>query len=152
MALSKLGREKETQRSDGATPTTNPKVTDSQPPGPPTGEEGSVRAPSDSRERPFASAEAPIAGRGLHPQAPIRDPDYHHHEWRAAATDLPRIRIQPGTQGGKPMIRNTRITVTQVLDLLGDLGSAEAVVAQFPGALEIDDVRQGLLFAARLSR
>ncbi len=148
MAVNDLGREW-TWLPDGATPTTNPKVTDA---GPPAADEGSASAPSESRQRPFASAEPSIAGRGLHREAPLRDPDYPHLAWRTAAADLPRIRMQPGTQGGKPMIRNTRITVSQVLDLLGDLGSAEAVVAQFPGALEIDDVRQGLLFAARLSR
>jgi uncharacterized protein (DUF433 family) len=65
---------------------------------------------------------------------------------------LNSITIDPALQNGRPLIRDTRIALSQVLDTLADVGSIDAVVQQFPGELTDQDVRETFMFAARLAR
>ena len=66
------------------------------------------------------------------------------------ASLLSRITIEPGKCGGKPCIRGMRIRVSDILEMLGDGVSMEAVLADFPD-LERDDILASLQFAARRS-
>lgn len=54
-----------------------------------------------------------------------------------------RITIDPARRGGKPCIRDLRITVYDVLEYLASGMSPEQVVADFPD-LELEDVRASL--------
>jgi len=64
---------------------------------------------------------------------------------------LDRIQIDPGRRSGKPCVRDTRITVQDVLEYLAS-GMREAeILAQFP-QLEPDDIRACLRFAAERER
>ena len=72
--------------------------------------------------------------------------------WHHAAGGLDSITVDPGVRNGKPMIRGTRISLSQVLDTLADVGSVAAVVEQFPGQFDARAVEEALLFAARLVR
>jgi len=58
-----------------------------------------------------------------------------------------RIVIDPERRSGKPCIRNTRITVGDVLEYLASGMKAEEIVARFP-QLEIEDIQASLQFAA----
>jgi len=78
--------------------------------------------------------------------------DPHWRLWREAAEGLPRIRIDTAILGGIPVVRDTRISVAQILDTLTDAESPAAVVQEFPGRLEVADIYEVLSFAARLSR
>ena len=62
-----------------------------------------------------------------------------------------RITIEPGRRGGKPCVRNLRITVSDVLDYLAGGMTTEEVLADFPD-LMIDDIRACLAFAADRER
>lgn len=62
-----------------------------------------------------------------------------------------RIRITPGKRSGKPCIRDTRITVYDILEYLGSGMSEEQILGDFP-ELEKDDIRAALLFAADRER
>ena len=62
-----------------------------------------------------------------------------------------RIVIEPGTRSGKPCVRGTRITVTDVLEYLAGGMSVEEVLADFPDLTETD-VRAALAFAADRER
>jgi uncharacterized protein (DUF433 family) len=58
-----------------------------------------------------------------------------------------RITLEPGKRGGKPCVRNLRITVYDVLGWLA-AGSSEAdILADYP-ELELADIRACLAFAA----
>jgi uncharacterized protein (DUF433 family) len=57
------------------------------------------------------------------------------------------IVIDPAPRGGKPCIRNTRITVCDVLDYLASGMMHEQIVADFPELTE-SDIRASLVFAA----
>ncbi len=57
------------------------------------------------------------------------------------------ITIEPGKRGGKPCIRNMRITVYDVLDWLAQGMSESDIVADYP-ELTISDIRACLAFAA----
>lgn len=72
--------------------------------------------------------------------------------WREASNGLARIKMDPTVAQGRPVIRNTRISVAQVLGMLADYGTAEKVVEQFDGILESDDIKAVLEFTARLAR
>ena len=61
------------------------------------------------------------------------------------------ITIDPGRRGGKPCIRNLRITVYDVLEYLASGMSEEETLADFPD-LERDDIRASLAFAADRER
>ena len=58
-----------------------------------------------------------------------------------------RIKRDPKKRFGKPCIRNTRITVFDVLSWLASGMSNEQILADFP-ELENDDIRACLAYAA----
>ncbi|MCI0356550.1 MAG: DUF433 domain-containing protein [Acidobacteria bacterium] len=62
-----------------------------------------------------------------------------------ALTD--RIVIDPERRSGKPCIRDTRITVGDVLEYLASGMKPEEIVSRFP-QLEIEDIQACLQFAA----
>jgi uncharacterized protein (DUF433 family) len=59
---------------------------------------------------------------------------------------LERITLNPAVRSGKPVIRDTRITVSDVLEYLAGGMTPDEVVADFP-ALTVDDIRAVLAFA-----
>ncbi len=61
------------------------------------------------------------------------------------------ITIDPGRRGGKPCIRDLRITVYDVLEYLASGMSEEEILADFPD-LEREDIRASLAFAADRER
>jgi uncharacterized protein (DUF433 family) len=61
------------------------------------------------------------------------------------------ITITPDKRSGKPCIRDTRMTVTDVLEYLAGGMSAEEIVAEFPD-LTVEDIRACLAFAADRER
>jgi uncharacterized protein (DUF433 family) len=65
-------------------------------------------------------------------------------------TILARITIDPEQCGGKPCIRNMRIRVKDVLEMLGSGMSEADILAEF-SELEADDIRAAQLYAARLT-
>jgi uncharacterized protein (DUF433 family) len=61
------------------------------------------------------------------------------------------ITIEAGKRGGKPCIRGTRMTVTDVLEYLAGGMSEEEILADFPD-LTAEDIRACLAFAADRER
>lgn len=59
---------------------------------------------------------------------------------------LERITVNPAVRSGKPVIRGTRITVTDVLEYLAGGMTVDEVVADFPD-LTVEDIRAVLAFA-----
>ena len=59
-----------------------------------------------------------------------------------------RITVDPDQCGGRPCVRNLRIRVTDVLDLLAAGLSPEKVLEELPD-LEIEDIAACLRFASR---
>ena len=61
------------------------------------------------------------------------------------ATEDPfdRITVEPGKCGGKPCVRETRITVRRVLELLAIYPDRAALLAEYP-FLEPEDLQQAL--------
>ena len=57
------------------------------------------------------------------------------------------ITITPGKRGGRPCIRNTRITVYDVLNWFASGMSREEIIDDFP-ELTNDDLTASLLFAS----
>lgn len=64
---------------------------------------------------------------------------------------LERITLDPEVRSGKPVIRGTRITVSDVLEYLAGGMSAEEILADFPD-LSLEDIRAALAFAAQRER
>lgn len=64
---------------------------------------------------------------------------------------MERIRIDPEIRGGKPIIRGTRITVSDILEYLASGMSHDEILADFPD-LAAEDVRAALLWAADRER
>ena len=62
-----------------------------------------------------------------------------------------RITIDPGRRRGKPCVRDTRITVYDVLGYLAGGTSESELLDDFP-ELELEDVRACLAFAADSER
>jgi uncharacterized protein (DUF433 family) len=62
-----------------------------------------------------------------------------------------RISVNPAIRGGKPCIKGTRITVSDVLEYLAGGMSEDQIVADFPD-LTRDDIRAALAFAAARER
>jgi uncharacterized protein (DUF433 family) len=60
---------------------------------------------------------------------------------------FPRISIDPGICGGRPVVTGTRVRVTDVLEMLAGGASPDKIVADFP-YLTGDDVRAVLAYAA----
>ena len=61
---------------------------------------------------------------------------------------LGRITIDPGVVVGKPVIRDTRLSVEFIVGLLAHATTIEEIVAEYPG-LTADDVHACLLFASK---
>jgi uncharacterized protein (DUF433 family) len=61
---------------------------------------------------------------------------------------LERITIEAGKCGGRPCIRVMRIRVNDILQMLGESISMEAILSDFPD-LEREDILACLQFAAR---
>jgi uncharacterized protein (DUF433 family) len=59
-----------------------------------------------------------------------------------------RITVDPGRCGGRQCIRNLRVRVKDVLDLLAAGASREEILADYP-YLENEDITAALEFAAR---
>jgi uncharacterized protein (DUF433 family) len=59
----------------------------------------------------------------------------------------PRIEIDPAVMQGKPVIRDTRVTVEQVLRECARGATAAEIAEQYP-RLTADDVAAALAFAA----
>ena len=64
---------------------------------------------------------------------------------------MARIRLDPEIRSGKPTIRGTRITVSDILEYLASGMSVDEIVSDFPD-LTPEDVRATLLFAAERER
>ncbi|WP_145026589.1 DUF433 domain-containing protein [Caulifigura coniformis] len=62
-----------------------------------------------------------------------------------------RIVSVPGILGGKPIVRGTRMSVEFILEMLASGATREQIVETYP-LLTIEDVEQGILFAAALLR
>ena len=58
-----------------------------------------------------------------------------------------RIRVDPGQLGGRPTIRDTRVTVGMVIGQLAGCRSTDDVLGDYP-YLERDDVLAALKYAA----
>ena len=61
------------------------------------------------------------------------------------------ITIEPGKRSGKPCIRGTRMTVTDVLEYLAAGMTEEEILGDFPD-LTAEDIRACLAFAADRER
>jgi uncharacterized protein (DUF433 family) len=61
---------------------------------------------------------------------------------------LERITFNPNQCGGKPCIRNMRIRVTDVIELLANGLSPEQIIADELPDLDRDDITASLLYAA----
>lgn len=59
---------------------------------------------------------------------------------------LHRITSRPDVFGGKPIIRDRRISVETVLSLLAQGETSEGLLADYPG-LEVEDIRACLAYA-----
>src|SRR5438552_10494500 len=66
-------------------------------------------------------------------------------DWRV------RITFEPGKRGGKPCVRDLRITVTDVLEYLASGMSEDEILRDFPD-LTREDIRACLAFAADRER
>lgn len=62
-------------------------------------------------------------------------------------TSIPRITLDPKRMGGKPCIRDTRVTVGTVVGLLAAGRSVDEVLAAYP-YLEREDIEAALAYAA----
>ena len=62
-----------------------------------------------------------------------------------------RITVDPNQMGGLPCIRSLRIPVASVVGMVGE-GMAEAEILSAYPDLEVEDVREALLYAAEAVR
>jgi uncharacterized protein (DUF433 family) len=60
---------------------------------------------------------------------------------------LDRITFDPQRMGGKPCLRNMRVTVGMIVGLVASGYSTESILAAYP-YLEAEDIRQALVYAA----
>jgi uncharacterized protein (DUF433 family) len=60
---------------------------------------------------------------------------------------LDRITCNPRQMNGQPCIRNLRLTVRRVIELLATYPEREEIHQEFP-ELEDEDIRQALIFAS----
>lgn len=70
--------------------------------------------------------------------------------WMQTAQEFPRIQINLDIVNGEPRIANTRIPVSIILSSLAEGDSPQEIVEEF-GSLDLEDIREALLFAARLT-
>ena len=61
---------------------------------------------------------------------------------------LNRITVRPGVLGGKPIIRDMRISVEHILGMLAAGDSIQVILYEYP-FLEPEDIQACLLFAYR---
>ena len=59
---------------------------------------------------------------------------------------LSRITVRPDVFGGKPIIRDMRLSVESILSLLAQGVTAEAILDDYP-KLEADDIRACIAYA-----
>ena len=59
---------------------------------------------------------------------------------------LERVTARPGVFGGKPIVRDMRITVELILSLLSQGATQEELLDDYPG-LEPDDIRACIAYA-----
>ena len=67
------------------------------------------------------------------------------------SANIERIVINPEVRSGKPIIRGTRITVTDILEYLAGGMSVEEILLDFPD-LNLEDIQAVLAFAAEQER
>lgn len=60
---------------------------------------------------------------------------------------IKRVTINPGIFAGKPVIRNMRFAVTDILELLAAGMTNQEIIADFP-FLEEEDIKAALLYAS----
>ena len=60
---------------------------------------------------------------------------------------FPRITFDPAVMGGKPCIRDLRVTVSTILELLAAGRSTEEILEAYP-YVEREDIDQSLAYAA----
>ena len=65
-------------------------------------------------------------------------------------TDLDRITFDPNVMGGRACIRDTRVPISLVVNLVADDMSREEILGAYP-YLEPEDVQQALQYAACLA-
>jgi uncharacterized protein (DUF433 family) len=63
------------------------------------------------------------------------------------STKLDRITSNPARMNGQPCIRNLRLTVRRVIELLATYPDRQELRQEFP-ELEDEDIRQALIFAS----
>lgn len=61
---------------------------------------------------------------------------------------LDRITVDPAIVNGKPCIRGTRLTVSRVIEALAIYPNWDDLLTEYPD-LEVEDIRQSLIWAAR---
>lgn len=61
--------------------------------------------------------------------------------------NLDRITFDPGRMGGKPCIRDMRVTVGMIVGLIASGYTRERILEAYP-YLEEEDIRQALAYAA----
>ena len=72
--------------------------------------------------------------------------------WYSQSVDYNKIiTIEPGKRSGKPCIRGTRMTVTDVLEYLAGGMTVDQLLRDFPDLTE-EDIRACLAFAAERER
>jgi len=64
---------------------------------------------------------------------------------------LKRIEVSPTVCFGKPCIRNRRIWVSMILDLLAGGWTHQQILDEYPGLVE-DDIRACIAYGAEMSR
>ena len=60
---------------------------------------------------------------------------------------LDRIRVNPARMNGQPCIRNLRLTVKRVIELVAHYPDRGELLREYP-ELEEEDIRQALVYAA----
>jgi len=87
-----------------------------------------------------------------------RIPEFQYHglvrsvTWYSHTVDYTKIiTIEPGKRSGKPCIRGTRMTVTDVLEYLAGGMTVRQLLQEFPDLNE-EDIRACLAFAAERER
>jgi uncharacterized protein (DUF433 family) len=60
---------------------------------------------------------------------------------------LERITIDPARMDGQPCIRDSRLTVRRVVEIVADYANREEIHLDYPD-LDDEDIRQALLYAA----
>lgn len=95
---------------------------------------------SEMTVRLIQSATAGLRGNFVDQRFPLSDQVFPQ-------TQLTRITFDPQVMGGKPCIRNLRITVGTIVGLVASEYSTTAILQAYP-YLEEQDIRQALAYAA----